>query len=332
MDAVAYALANQLQSKLNDAWIPGSKVGTTEMTGNFLGWEPTASEVGGKIYVIGGKRTNPLADNECFDPVTKTFTKKAPMPTPREQALAGVIDGKIYVVGGIGPGFVSTNECYDPLTNTWQTKTARPNPIAAQSGGVYKGKLYSTGGYNSTILPTNMYAYDPISNAWETKANCLLSRYRAVSGFARGKMIIAGGYSPTDSSILTRTEQYDPDTNTWLNLSVYPSMRIDHYASACVSAGPYLFTHGGKTSGGTGTGILYIFDPFLPGYEEVMTRTSFEWRAFHAGAIVGNKLYLFGGGNPANSAEISSVYSIEVGSCPKDDPNLKALMGWLATN
>ena len=84
----------------------------------------TASELDGKIYVIGGtfSKTSPAtAVVEVYDPITNTWDTTAPdLPVPLCGASSCVVDGKIYVIGGRtaynGPP-VQSVYFYDPIKN-----------------------------------------------------------------------------------------------------------------------------------------------------------------------------------------------------------------------
>src|SRR5207253_8632256 len=83
---------------------------------------PVAVTVGDRMYVIGGATTLPgstavhparphysVAAVEEYDPAANTWRARAPIPTPRNHATAGVVNGKIYVIGGrVGGAFVSS--------------------------------------------------------------------------------------------------------------------------------------------------------------------------------------------------------------------------------
>ena len=70
---------------------------------------PAAGVVEGIVYVVGGlappTEDNPLAEHlstmEAYDPKNDTWSNKAPMPTPRELHVVGVIHHIVYAVGGI---------------------------------------------------------------------------------------------------------------------------------------------------------------------------------------------------------------------------------------
>jgi hypothetical protein len=109
-----------------------------------------AVEVGGKIYVIGGARSNkpgeagaPIPPGsidqlvvgtvEEYDPATNQWRARSPMPTARNHFFAGAVDGKIYAVDGrIGTVFVTKSdtidlvESYDPVTDHWAFASRAP--------------------------------------------------------------------------------------------------------------------------------------------------------------------------------------------------------------
>jgi len=108
---------------------------------------PVAGSINGKFYLTSGQG-EPFADRtlEVYDPVTRTWTTKSPMPTARAVASAAVVHGKLFVAGGVvdRDGLaVSTGvvEAYDPLSDTWATgpslPTARGHAAAAWAGGKF---------------------------------------------------------------------------------------------------------------------------------------------------------------------------------------------------
>ena len=77
------------------------------------------SEVGGKIYAIGGSFgwiLQALPTVEEYDPATDTWTQKADMPTARSSHPAIAVDGIIYAIGGSpisAAQALATVEAYD---------------------------------------------------------------------------------------------------------------------------------------------------------------------------------------------------------------------------
>src|SRR5213592_3215631 len=153
---------------------------------------PVAVTVGDKMYVIGGATTLPgsaavhparphysVAAVEEYDPAANTWRARAPIPTPRNHATAGVVNGKVYVIGGrVGAAFISAGssnvdvvEEYDPAADTWGSARAKmPSARSAMASGVHGGRIYVTGGEGQTAQMMYTFraleAYDPASNRW----------------------------------------------------------------------------------------------------------------------------------------------------------------------
>ncbi len=59
----------------------------------------TAAQVNGIIYIFGGSPYSEALDLvEAYDPRTRTWSERAPMPTPRIWAYAVVVDNKIFSI------------------------------------------------------------------------------------------------------------------------------------------------------------------------------------------------------------------------------------------
>lgn len=88
----------QVYDPVSDSW-------TTKAPMHTSRYNAAAGVIDGKLYVVGGV-VSPLGEDyatatlEVYDPVTDTWTTKAPMPTSRWSPAAGVINGKMYVAGG----------------------------------------------------------------------------------------------------------------------------------------------------------------------------------------------------------------------------------------
>ena len=98
------------------------------------------------------------------------------MPTPRDQATAGVIDGILYVAGGMKlSGALDTVEAFDPKTNQWTTKASMPTPRFQHGAAVVSGSLFVFGGVNGLALVPTVAVYDPATNSWTTLSSPLLT-------------------------------------------------------------------------------------------------------------------------------------------------------------
>jgi N-acetylneuraminic acid mutarotase len=152
-----------------------------------------ATEVGGKIYVIGGATTmegskdpfftafgpaRVLGTNDVYDPATNKYESRNPMSVPRNHAFGAAVNGKIYVIGGrTGHGFIlsATNtdvvEEYNPATNMWSLPKERmPTARSGGAAGTDGRMIYVAGGEVTTTELVGAYraveAYNPATNSW----------------------------------------------------------------------------------------------------------------------------------------------------------------------
>jgi len=93
----------------------------------------------GKIYVFGGADIEEeevltvTGATQIYDPSEDGWTSGAPMPSPRSNAVAGVLNSHPIVVGGAVPDFefgffsnVSTVSIYHPATDSWTSGPTKP--------------------------------------------------------------------------------------------------------------------------------------------------------------------------------------------------------------
>ena len=202
-----------------------------------------ATEVGGKIYVIGGASTvdgskdpyftfygpaKVLTTNEVFDPATNKWESRRPMTVARNHAFGGAVNGKIYVIGGrTGHAFIlsATNtdvvEEYDPVSDMWSGPKERMP--TARSGGAWGSdgrRIYVAGGEVTTSALVGAFraveAYDPAINAWMTLPSMPMPRHGvagAVIGsqfhLVSGMVQSAGAMTFFDPHIEVHTAAHD---------------------------------------------------------------------------------------------------------------------------
>ena len=180
--------------------------------------------VDNKIYAIGGTDLpcpgssggcTPSRVLEVYDPLTNSWTAKAPIPVDLSSPQAAVIDGKIYVVGGDQPawGVPAKFEVYDPATDTWSTETPLPSQRNGFTVEALNGKIYVSGGSESTGNPPAMSlveVYDPTTGTWSTEAPMSQIRYGHVSGVIDNKIYTVGGWD-TPFTRLNSLEVFTPE-------------------------------------------------------------------------------------------------------------------------
>jgi N-acetylneuraminic acid mutarotase len=114
---------------------------------------PVAGAINEKFYLTSGQgASEPFAKElEVYDPATRTWTTKSPMPTARAVASAAVLHGKLFVAGGVvdrnGEAVVTDIvEAYDPVTDTWATGPSMPTARGHAASAWAGGKFYTIDG------------------------------------------------------------------------------------------------------------------------------------------------------------------------------------------
>jgi hypothetical protein len=119
---------------------------------------PVGGAINEKFYLTGGIDQSGQLNRELqvYDPTTRTWTTKSPMPTGRDNAFAALFHGKLFVAGGTLIGednlFVATEvvEAYDPLTNTCATGPSMLAPRRHGPSAYAAGKFFTIDGVEKT--------------------------------------------------------------------------------------------------------------------------------------------------------------------------------------
>jgi N-acetylneuraminic acid mutarotase len=124
-----------------------------------------AAAIDGKVYVVGGRlgagfttlMTNVL---EVFDPVSGTWSTRAPMPTTRGGINGIAVNGGFFVWGGEGPnGMFAQHEMYVAAQNRWYRLETMPTAVHGVTGAAFvngwihmPGGGIATGGSSGSII------------------------------------------------------------------------------------------------------------------------------------------------------------------------------------
>ena len=258
---------------------------------------PGFAAVGNKVYAIGGFTISrpaggglpawvPANSVWIYDIPGKTWSKGAPLPTPRGALTATAVGTKIYAIGGaknpvystneLRPSVpvenMATNEVYDTTANTWSS--ARPMLTARNHHGaaLIDGKIYVVGGrIGSTFiigLSTNVNtneAYDMKTDTWSSVFGMTTARSGVGTAVLNGRMHVLGGEAYLNDLVGTyRThEAYDPKTNSWERLPPMPTPR--HGLAAGEIGGKIYAISGSNVAGGggphEGVNVNEVYDP-----------------------------------------------------------------------
>jgi N-acetylneuraminic acid mutarotase len=113
-----------------------------------------AGEIDGILYIVAGRSAFPSPFTPrplAFDPVAKTYTEGAPMPTPRGGVAAAVLGGRIYVFGGEGNSAAASGvfrevEAYDPRADRWEQLPDMLVPRHGFGAATIGQRIYLPGG------------------------------------------------------------------------------------------------------------------------------------------------------------------------------------------
>ncbi|HXW49695.1 MAG TPA: kelch repeat-containing protein, partial [Xanthobacteraceae bacterium] len=127
-------------------------------------------ECNGKIHVIAGYARHRVdgSFHQVYDPVSKSWSQKAPFPLPCNHVAGVSIRTKIYTFGG----FIEQNRCphskcfvYDTTTDSWQTIAGLARPRGAISAIVLDGKVHLLGGRDVRSVEWHEI-YDPATDKY----------------------------------------------------------------------------------------------------------------------------------------------------------------------
>jgi subtilisin family serine protease len=211
----------------------------------------------GRIYSVGGVDGNDLtAVGHVYDPVRRSWSRIADLPSPRQNASGAFIGGRFYVSGGWGPDLraVKTTFVYDPSANSWSSVADAPMIAAAAGRAVLDGRLYLVGGCTNACDGTDVRRYDPATDRWEVLADYPHSAGHLACGAIGGKLYCAGGIR-RGGTIWRDTYAYDPATNAWTERADLP---ISLWGMSYITAYDQLLVSGGNTDGAiTNEGFAY---------------------------------------------------------------------------
>ena len=221
-----------------------------------------AAGVNGKIYLIGGQRTDDQEGASAvntvyeFDPAQGAWVEKAPMPTARSGGVAVVLGGKIYVAGGRVPRG-NDFAVYDPAANVWEVLPDLPSQRNHIAGAAINGRIHIVGGrLGNGLSPLKSDAnevFDPQTRTWTTAAPMLRGRSGMNGVMARGCFHVWGGEAPT--GMTPDHDYYDPRTNTWTSLRNMPIPIHGVVGSAYVNE--LIWVTGGGIAVGGASGSLH---------------------------------------------------------------------------
>ncbi len=178
--------------------------------------DPCIAVSDGKVYLIGGGKQGMIAvsDVTMYDPSTKTWTKKADMPTSRSMLSACVLNNKIYVIGGTNENWTSVFypnvEEYDPVADKWIIKKDLPLGRWSPGACALNNRIYVTGGHNGVNALNRVDILNPNIDEWTIGTPMQQPRQGHEACVVDGKIYVLGGCYPENGmpKFLSSVEVY----------------------------------------------------------------------------------------------------------------------------
>ena len=228
----------------------------------------------------------------------------APLLSVRQEHAVAVLGGEVFVIGGFTPAATNSVEAYDPASNTWRAVAPFPSVLHHANAAVVGERLYVAGFYvgaSFTDASGSVYEYDPGLDSWAERAALPAGTERASACVATldGRIYLFGG--ARDGSVADASA-YDPAADAWQTLPALPERR-EHCAAGAI--GGRIVIAGGRSDGiGGFQPNTWIFDPETAAYSSGAPLLTA--RGGVAGAVVGERLFIFGG--EGNAADPSGVF------------------------
>jgi N-acetylneuraminic acid mutarotase len=222
----------------------------------------------------------------------------------RQEHGVAALRGEVYVIGGYAMTPTTSVEVYNPTTRTWRAVASLPAALQHPNVAVVRDRLFIAGYFEGQGTGTprdNAYVYDPERDRWDASSPLPTGTGRAAGCVAIiGDSIYLFGGRRGDTSV-AYASVYDVAADSWQKLPDMP-VRREHCGAGVIGGKIYIV--GGRTDTIRGfEPTSLVFDPASPGYAQ--RKAILTPRGGLAAAVIGSRLYTFGGeGNAASPAGV----------------------------
>ncbi|KAH9643511.1 hypothetical protein HF086_015659 [Spodoptera exigua] len=282
------------------------------------------------IYVFGGDNgKSMLNDLIRFDIREKSWTKTGCMgipPAPRYHHSAVVHRSSMFVFGGYtgdilaNSNLTNKNDLFEYKFQSaqwvqWKFSGQEPVPRSAHGAAVYDDKLWIFAGYDGNARLNDMWTINLLgeNRQWERieqKGQCPPTCCNFPVAVARGKMFVFSGQS--GAKITNALFQFDFETHT---AGGAPARRYGH---VMVAHRAHLYVFGGAADN-TLPNDLHCYDLDTQIWSVIQPANDSQipsGRLFHAGAVVGDALYIFGG-TIDNNVRSGDLFRFQLSNYPR---------------
>ena len=213
----------------------------------------SASMLGGKIYVPGGKTSTNEVTNvlEIYSPNEDEWERGSDLPIGLSSYAMVSYEGYLYLFGGWdGKQVVDSVLQYDPDTDQWHELTPMPTARAFHGVSVIDEKIYVIGGFDGEKALSNNEVYSPdledgISTPWELDQPLPNSRYAMGVASLVDRIYVVGGESGDEETL--GFMELSSDSENWEVFSQIKNTDWSHLG--VVPVGTHLYLIGGELDG-----------------------------------------------------------------------------------
>jgi len=200
--------------------------------GGYEGKTPGAATYGGQIFAIRDVWRYSIDENKWYS--------MPPLPLARGSGVLEILNKQLHFFGGADISRKDKGDhwilSFDAPSQGWKASASLPNPRTHLGRVSLGGKIYAIGGQHDVdsklVTQNSVHVWDPAKpNVWtEVKSLPRARSHISSSTFTRnGRIIVAGGEYAHGKAMREITE-YNPQTNTWTELTPLPVARLSGVA------------------------------------------------------------------------------------------------------
>lgn len=281
--------------------------------------------LGGKLYLIGGRRINPI---DVFDPKTSRWTARAKTPLELHHFQAVPFEDRIYLIGAMTGPYPKEKPLdkvavYFPATDKFEF--THEIPTARRRGGAgaaaYQGKIYIVGGITNGHIDGFepwLDEYDPKTGEWRTLPDAPNARDHFQAAIVDGRLYASAGRTTSKATdqvfdlAVAEVDVFDLTTERWMAPDKPIQIPTPRAGNMVTMADGKLVIGGGESSAQRHAhDEVEVFDPKT---EKWATWPSLL-RGRHGSGFVVQDGYLYtasGCGNRGGSPELDSIERLKL--------------------
>ncbi|HSK90364.1 MAG TPA: kelch repeat-containing protein [Euzebyales bacterium] len=278
---------------------------------------------GSSLYAVNGAgspaHVNSLAAVETLAPPERlrhpsSWRDADDARVARQQVAVAEVNGVIWVAGGLEDEDVATAAVhgFDPAVEQWRMTEDLPQQLHHAMAVSYRNELVVIGGWvpdgaNPTAQVSNK-VFVMRSGAWHELATLQHARAAGAAAVIGDQIVVVGGQA--DKVLVTETEIYDGDLNTWRVGADIPTAR-EHLAASAHDG--HVYAVGGRDfTPDRNSAALERYDPATDEWERLSPMPT--PRGSIAAATVEGRLVVVGGETSEDVLDSVELYDFDAGT------------------